>query len=169
MRYVEAPENYTFEEHYYMRRNAERLFLAGGITGTQNWQKHVVEGLEDIEDLVIFNPRRENFPIEDSNAAFAQIRWEIEHFQKASMILFWFPPETLCPIALYELGRWTQPNSVRHMQPILFIGTDPGYQRRQDIEIQTSILRPGTYIHNNLDHMIESVREYWKDDDASAA
>lgn len=160
MRYVEAPENYTFEEHYHLRRNAERLFLAGGITGTADWQSRVVSGLEDIDDLVIFNPRRADFPIDDPDAAYDQIRWEIEHFQKASMILFWFPPETLCPIALYELGRWTHPHKERWNQPTLFIGTDPDYQRRQDIQIQTSLLRPGTYVYQDLDKMIEGIRDH---------
>lgn len=160
MRYIEAPEEYTYEEHKYLRSESERLFLAGGITGTQNWQNKVVEELQDIENLVVFNPRRENFPIDDPEAAFFQIRWEFEHFQKSTMILFWFPPETLCPIALYELGRWTLPNTSPYPRPELFLGTDPNYKRRQDIEIQTSLARPATYVHKSLDDLIGSVRTH---------
>ena len=29
-----------------------------------------------LDDLVVFNPKRENFPIDDPNAAYEQIAWE---------------------------------------------------------------------------------------------
>lgn len=53
-------------------------FLAGGITGCKDWQKQVIDYLEnqpDTDNLVIFNPRRENFPINDPSAAEEQIKW----------------------------------------------------------------------------------------------
>jgi hypothetical protein len=79
------------------------LFLAGGISGTFDWQADVVAGLADLP-LVLLNPRRRNFPINDPTAAPTQIEWEFHHLRRATAVLFWFPSETLCPIALYELG-----------------------------------------------------------------
>ncbi|MBK9576022.1 MAG: nucleoside 2-deoxyribosyltransferase domain-containing protein [Fibrobacteres bacterium] len=112
------------------------LFLAGGISGCPNWHDRLVELLSS-SDLTLLNPRRENFPIDDPSASRFQIQWEFEHLRKAQAISFWFPCETLCPITLYELGVWTMSD-----KPV-FIGMHPDYGRRIDVEIQTSMVRPG--------------------------
>ena len=78
------------------------VFLAGGITGCPGWQQEIVGRLHDLS-VVLLNPRRANFPINDPTAAPQQIEWEHRH-PKADTIAFWFPCETLCPITLYELG-----------------------------------------------------------------
>lgn len=127
MKYIESPNTYKGDE--------PSIFLAGGITGCSNWQAWAVAYLSG-NNIAIFNPRRENFPIHDPNAAEAQIRWEAEHLDKSDAVLFWFPHETLCPIVLYELGAWSMTK-----KPI-FVGCHPEYQRRQDVIIQTAIKRP---------------------------
>lgn len=104
------------------------LFLAGGITGCPDWQAEMVEHLMDVEELTVVNPRRANFPINDNSAAFEQIAWEFKMLEKADMISFWFPKETLCPITLFELGKWIHTNPV--------IGVEYGYQRALDIRVQ---------------------------------
>lgn len=68
----EAPQLYQRES------NDVFCFLAGGITGCPDWQKDIINSFEDsikdnIKNLVLFNPRRENFPIHDPNAANEQI------------------------------------------------------------------------------------------------
>lgn len=88
----------------------------------------------------------------DPNTADAQIRWEHHHLNTASAILFWFPCETLCPIVLYELGAW----SYRNIKP-LFVGTHPDYQRRQDVVIQTHLVRPEITVVFSLDDLAEQV------------
>jgi hypothetical protein len=126
--YIEAPDEYDGP--------GPSLFLAGGITGTHDWQSDIVQRLSDL-DLVLLNPRRRNFPIEDPSAAEGQIAWEFRHLRRATAVLFWFPPETLCPIALFELGG-------RTMAPeqALFVGTHPEYGRRLDVQIQLRLARP---------------------------
>ena len=52
-------------------------------------------------------------------------------------MLFWFPAETICPIALFELGG----RLLVREQP-LFVGTNPNYQRRLDVEVQLRLARP---------------------------
>ena len=125
MRYIEAP-NTTGPDV------AMKVFLAGGITGCPDWQSDVVRYLEDV-DVTVFNPRREDFPIGDPNAAMDQIKWEHDHLRKADAILFWFPCETLCPIVLYELGAWSMTTKP------LIIGCHPDYKRIQDVNIQTML------------------------------
>lgn len=144
MNYVECP--HTAE-------TSPSLFLAGGITGCPNWQAIVVEQLKETS-LTLFNPRREQFPMDDSAASEIQIRWEYDHLRKANAILFWFPCETLCPIVLYELGAWSMSN-----KPLL-VGVHPHYQRRQDVQIQTALVRPDVAIVYSLEDLVSQVR-YW--------
>lgn len=146
MKYVEAPQIYTGDA-------GKTLFLAGGITNCPDWQADLVELLEDT-DLTVFNPRRKHFPIDDPNAAHDQIKWEFDHLRKAASISFWFPKESICPIALYELGAWSM------TEKPLFVGCHPEYQRRLDIEEQTSLIRPGINIVYALNDLASQIKIY---------
>lgn len=119
MHYIEAPQSY--------HGNEPSIFLAGGITDCPDWQKDVVDLLQDVP-LVILNPRRAHFFSDDATAR-EQITWEHTFLRKATAISFWFPEETLCPITLYELGAWSMTSKK------LFLGAHPHYQRRQDLQI----------------------------------
>ncbi len=130
------------------------VFLAGGISGTFDWQADVIARLADLS-LVLLNPRRHNFPIDDPSAAHAQIAWEFRHLQRATAVLFWFPPETLCPIALYELGGRAQ---IRE-QP-LFVGTHPDYARRLDVEVQLKLARPEVAVVSTTEALAGQVRAW---------
>jgi hypothetical protein len=135
-------------------RGSNVLFLAGGITGCPDWQAEIVDRLSDIEDLTILNPRRADFPIDDPSAAEAQITWEFRHLRQATLILFWFPKESICPIALYELGAWTVKPGFRQ----LLVGVDPEYSRRQDVVIQTRLVHPDLRIDSSVSGLVDSVR-----------
>ncbi len=128
------------------------LFLAGGISGTVDWQALVIKSLEKLP-LVILNPRRKNYPWNEPDAAAAQIEWEFRHIRRATAVLFWFPPETLCPIALFELG-----GRVMAREQPLFVGTDPDYARKLDIEIQLGLARPEVQVVTRLGDLGKQVR-----------
>ena len=145
MKYIEAPLDYT--------NLPNSLFLAGGITDCPDWQQEMVELLSDT-DLTILNPRRANFPIYDPNAALEQIAWEHNALRDVGSISFWFPKETICPIVLYELGAWSMTS-----KPI-FVGVHPEYKRRQDVEIQTRLVRPGIEIVLSLTELADQVVNY---------
>ena len=146
MIYVEAPDEYD-------PAGGASLFLAGGITGCDGWQWRLAEMLSGL-DLVVLNPRRRRFPIDDPSAAEEQIRWEFRHLRRATARLFWFPGATLCPIALYELGAWSKAPGP------LFVGADPAYARRQDVEIQTKLVRPDVRIRSSIEELADDVRRY---------
>jgi hypothetical protein len=149
MIYVEAPN--TISVPY----GSVAVFLAGGITNCPDFQTEIAEKLSGSPDtLILFNPRRKNFPIHDPSAAEAQIKWEFEMLRKALCISFWFPKETLCPIVLYELGSWSMTKKP------LVIGAHPQYARLQDVTIQTSLVRPGHRILNNLNDVVMGIK-YW--------
>jgi len=142
MKYVEAPE-----EHLGGGRS---LFLAGGISGCREWQREFAQLLRDTS-LVVLNPRRRSFPMDDPSAAEAQIGWEFRHHSLASAASFWFPPETLCPIALYELGRWSA-----GARP-LYVGTDRDYRRRVDVQVQMKLARPAVRVVQSLNELAAQV------------
>ena len=105
MKYIESPT-------YLSTKSDQTIFLSGGITGCPEWQLEIINLLKDF-DIVLLNPRRKIFPIDDPNASDEQIKWEFDHLRKADAILFWFPRESICPIALYELGAWCRTKKSR--------------------------------------------------------
>jgi len=117
--------------------NPVTLFLGGGITACPLWQPEVIDRLSHMDELTIFNPRREDFPIDDPDAAEEQIKWEHDMLRRADMISFWFPCETLCPITLYELGYWTA--QAEWGMTKVVVGVHPEYARKQDVIIQTQL------------------------------
>jgi hypothetical protein len=131
------------------------LFLAGGITGCPDWQSEIIE-LLDIPacNLTIYNPRRENFPIGDPNAAEKQIIWEYERLMKADLVSFWFPCETLCPITLFELGK------MLGIGKNIEVGCHPSYGRKQDIEIQMELTygKPPV-IARTIEHLADNIKK----------
>ncbi|MDY6902992.1 MAG: nucleoside 2-deoxyribosyltransferase domain-containing protein [Cyanobacteriota bacterium] len=141
-KYIEALEEFNGQ--------GDAIFLAGGISGCPDWQSQMVELLEP-SPWIILNPRRANFPIHEPDASRQQIAWEYKHLRLASAILFWFPKETICPIVLYELGAWSMTDKP------LFIGVHPNYPRRQDVEIQTSLVRPEVKIVYSLQDLAEKI------------
>jgi len=120
------------------------IFLAGGISDVGDWQAEAIGRLRSVWP-VIFNPRRDGFPMGDAVEGARQIRWEFEHLSLADAILFWFSFETIQPIALFELGRWASSGKP------LAVGTHPGYQRRFDVVQQLDLIRPGLTVHADLE------------------
>lgn len=145
---IEAPTEYT--------GSGPSLFLAGGISGTEDWQQAVVRRLEHL-DLALLNPRRKEYPWNDPAAAPAQIEWEFRHIRRATAVLFWFPAETLCPIALFELGG----RAAVPQQP-LFVGTHENYARKLDVEIQLRLARPEVRVVTNLLDLTRQVEEWFE-------
>lgn len=151
MQYIEAVNSDNIN-------NKLSLFLAGGITGTHNWQKDFIEKVKDLE-ITIINPRRsKDFDWNDKNVSSEQIKWEHKFIRKANLVLFWFPPETLCPIALFELGATLERWKFNRKQ-VLFIGCDKDYQRKFDIIEQLKNQEYEYPLYENLDDLANLVKE----------
>jgi hypothetical protein len=138
--------------------NNTKLFLAGGITNVEDWQSKVCEELKDINDLTIYNPRRDNFDTSNPNVQEEQMIWEFNHLRDANILMFWFSYETLQPITLYELGMWANGRLFHGEKPrTVWIGIHPSYKRKEDVIIQTKLVAPYTKFWNNLDEMILNI------------
>jgi hypothetical protein len=145
MKYIECPRVHN--------GNGKSLFLAGGITGTSDWQSGLVKMLDD-QELVLLNPRRKNYNLNQKNIEENQIKWEFEHLNKADAVSFWFTPETLCPITLYELGKQCCLNKK------LFVGVHPDYKRKRDVEIQIRLIRPDVEIVYSLEDLAYQIKSW---------
>jgi hypothetical protein len=146
VRHVQAPQEYT--------GGGPKLFLAGGITGCPDWQQDAVVMLRDVPELVVLNPRRTPFPIDDPDAAAEQIGWEFRHLHRADVVLFWFAGACSDqPIVWYELGVHAATERV----PVA-VGADPGYHRRRDVALQLALARPGLPVHATLAATVTAAR-----------
>ena len=166
MEYIEAPNKYQDKKIVMFGDHEHKcLFLGGGITNCPQWQKEVLKLLENT-DLIVFNPRRENFPIKDPNASFEQIKWEYNHLELCKLILFWFSRGSLNPIVLFEYGKCSY-ISYHFFQfgKKVFVEIDPEYERKQDVEIQTKLLDPTEKtlkIVYSLEELTNQIIEYRK-------
>ena len=141
MRVITAPEIYIPQEHDIT------VFLAGGITNCPDWQSEVIKDLNVdnhyLKSLVIFNPRRENFPIGDKSAAYAQIEWEYQMLEKCDVFSMYFSSgESDQPICMYELGRNILRMQMRFpadWQERIIITVEGEYRRKHDVLIQTEL------------------------------
>ena len=117
------------------------VFLAGGITNCPNWQQEIINRLAGVTTGTLLNPRRPNFPINDPDAARAQITWEFNALARANIFSMWFCAGTSDqPICMYELGRHLALYNAGHQLHRVVIGIEPGYKREADVRIQTGLV-----------------------------
>lgn len=144
MFYVECPNQTSLDKR--------SLFLAGGLSGCRDWQKNVISNLYPL-DIILYNPRRAYFDITNLRIAEEQITWEEKMIRTADVVSFYFCRETVCPIALYELGNCNM------MGKPIIIGMDPDYSRRKDVEIQTGLKRPDVPIVYGLEDLVKEIKK----------
>lgn len=129
----------TATERYKIKSNDVICFLAGGITNCDNWQQEVIKELskfEHTDNLVIFNPRRENFPIDDPSASKKQIEWEYKWLNHCDIFSMYFcNSNSVQPICFYELGRNLA------LMKYAVISVEEGFSRTNDVVIQTKLAR----------------------------
>ena len=138
----------TAIEEYERKSGDIFCFLAGGITDCAEWQDAVIEKLQEksseLEHLVVFNPRRKDFPINDPHAAEEQIDWEFRYLEQADIFSMYFAhsEKSVQPICMYELGRNIARMQMRHPNSFLnrlVIGCEEDYSRKNDVVIQSSL------------------------------
>jgi len=142
---------YTAPDRSYRDNKRLNLFMAGGCGGCPEWQKELGEKLAKLNKVNILNPMRKVWPSERPEIE-DQILWEHEGLKESKVMLFWFPQETLCPITLFELGRWSYGQGKR-----IVVGAHPKYARRQDLEIQLQMLEEPITVLSSLEELYESV------------
>ncbi len=127
---VKAPE-YPIMKASLMRS----IFLAGSIEmGTaENWQDQIVRALEEVNNLVIYNPRRDDWDSSweqsiDNEQFNEQVTWELKHLEKATVIPIYFSPGTKAPITLLEFGLFARSDK-------LIVCCPEGFWRKGNVDI----------------------------------
>ena len=142
MKYIEAPSEFDGDDF--------SVFLAGSISDPANWQARLSNQLAGAH-VIILNPRRREFPVGNRAVERRQIEWERRHLARASLVVFWFTPPTLCPIALLELGACCEAG-----KPIV-VGIDPMYGLKFDVSVHLSLRRPDVKVLDNLDDLARAI------------
>lgn len=168
MRVITAPEK--------IERNINDImcFLAGGITGCHNWQKEVIDYLRkkeekglDLSGLVLLNPRRDNFPIGNIEAAEEQITWEFNaiNFWTTIFSTYFCGGKSDQPISMYELGKFLGSRFALYRIPneytlnSVIVDVENGYKREQDVVIQTKLMtKSGTIVNTGADPISHAER-----------
>lgn len=87
-----------------------KIFLAGTIDDGEsvNWQKQICQKLlksDEVTNVRIYNPRRDDWDKKAGhNEIIRQIEWELEHMNKADIILMNILGDSKSPISLMEIG-----------------------------------------------------------------
>lgn len=109
MKQYKAPDKYT------LGKNEKAIFLAGSIEEgkAEKWQDKLTKMLKDANNLVILNPRRDDWDDtwvqEMSNPQFReQVEWELSGQEVSTVIPCYFDPSTKSPITLLELGLFNK-------------------------------------------------------------
>src|SRR3990167_10530862 len=97
----------------------QSLFLAGSIElgKAELWQDRITNQFADAENVVILNPRRDDWDSSwiqsiDNPKFKEQVEWELEAMALADKILMYFDPNTKSPISLLELGLHAKDGSL---------------------------------------------------------
>ena len=148
MRQVKAPDEPNVEV---------RVFLAGTIEmgKAEQWQRQVVDAMADVDNLVILNPRRDNWDSSwEQRAAnaqfFEQVSWELDMLDAADIIVMYLAPETMSPISLLELGLHAKSGKLKVCCP-------EGFWRRANIEVVCQ--RHGIPLFDDLEELLASLHE----------
>ncbi|KAH5044500.1 hypothetical protein HBI49_103470 [Parastagonospora nodorum] len=133
--------------------NRPSVVLYGGIQPEPAWQTSIAASLSDLP-VDILDPRRDDWDsswIEDiSFPKFkGQVEWEMDCAKVADVIVFYFPPGLLTPVALLELGMHAGTGKALVCCP-------EGFYKRGNIQILC--LRYGINLLDTLDDLKDQVR-----------
>ncbi len=99
----------------------------------ERWQEQVVNAVAGASDLVILNPRRDDWDGSwrqraDDPRFFEQVSWELDMLDAADIVVMYLAPGTASPVSLLELGLCARSGKLLTCCP-------PGFWRRGNVEI----------------------------------
>ena len=101
------------------RKDELKIFLAGTIDNgdSEDWQTKICKLIEECttnsKPIAVYNPRRDDWPEDDQTKLIEeQIKWELEHMDKADLILMNICGDSKSPITLLELGIHSKENKL---------------------------------------------------------
>ena len=119
------------EESPASAKGCTSVFLAGTIDmgAAENWQEKAADLFgKKASSFVLYNPRQTEWHPEREGEMDYQVRWELEHLEKADWILMNFLAGSQSPVTLLEMGLHAR------SRKLLVICT-PGYFRYDNVRI----------------------------------
>lgn len=142
----ELPEAFSGGEPY------TSIFLAGTIDmGTgEDWQSGLMDYFSSQPGrYLLFNPRQENWDASRPGEMDYQVNWELEHLEKADIIIMNILPGSKSPITLLELGLFAKSGK-------LHVACTPEFYRYDNVRITCS--RYGVPLYSSLDEMLQALQ-----------
>lgn len=137
------------------------IFLAGSIEqgAARNWQDQVISLLASYH-VNVFNPRRRSWdPTWKQDFSepelVAQINWELDQLDRASIVFFYFQGDTLSPVSLLELGLVAK---MEHKTTIVVC--EDAFWRKANVIItsQRNYLRTCSTLEDGVEQLIRSIK-----------
>jgi Nucleoside 2-deoxyribosyltransferase like len=126
MREIKAPAQPGFEL---------RVFLAGSIEmgEAEAWQDLIAHAMSDVSDVIILNPRRDDWDSSWEQRAASpqfseQVSWELDMLDAADIVVMYLEPGTQSPVSLLELGLCARSGK-------LMVCCPEGFWRRGNVEM----------------------------------
>lgn len=131
------------------------VFLAGGITNCEEWQKTVInyfkENWKHERGIIFLNPRRDSFDVTNPNATREQIEWEFKYLNTPHVLfsMYFSNSSSPQPICFYEMGRalakeFEIDDFDNSRINDVFIATHKDFHRKADVLIQGELADYGS-------------------------
>lgn len=130
-----------------------RIFLAGTIDMGKSidWQKATCDWFRARPQgkYILYNPRRDKGLSGEMSDFEHQVNWELEHLEKANLIIMNILASSKSPITLLEMGL--------HMRSgKLHVICEPGFYRYDNVRITCN--RYGVPLYHSMDEFLKTVR-----------
>jgi len=99
----------------------------------EEWQERVVRAMSGVSDLVILNPRRDDWDSNweqraDNPQFYEQVSWELDMLDAADIVVMYLAAGTKSPVSLLELGLCARSGKLKVCCP-------EGFWRRGNVEM----------------------------------
>jgi len=135
------------------------IFLGGTIDngGSADWQQELISAVSNIElvkPVHIYNPRREDWPSSDNYREIdIQINWELDHLEKADLIVMNILADSKSPISLMEIGLFARANK-------LIVFCPKTFYRYGNVRVVCKRYGIPLFTTNNIEYIARKVCEY---------
>ena len=137
------------------------IFLAGSIDmgSAENWQTRMENDLVDFDNLVVYNPRRDDWDsswVQDPTPGtkfHEQVTWELDHIEASNLVVVYFGDDSKSPITLLEFGL-----SALNFDKDVVVYCTPNFYRYGNVKIVAD--RYGIPVYENYDNLINQVRTF---------
>jgi hypothetical protein len=137
------------------------IFLAGSIDmgAAENWQERLTKDLVDFGNLVIYNPRRDDWDsswVQDPTPGtqfHRQVSWELEHLEASNLAVFYFADDSKSPITLLEFGLMST-----NWDKEVIVYCSPKFYRYGNVKVVAD--RYKIPVYDNYEHFLYYIKTF---------